>query len=731
MGDSGEWESLYRIGSWYGYDWTRNLVDISAYAGQTVQLSFYFTSDGAGERGGWFIDDLDIVEGLPEDRMHEDFEAGMGGWSVDHGTWEVGEPVAGPSRARSGADCAGTNLNGAYFPYASTRLISPAITLDFSTQDGTYWLSCWHWFQRYNSADTFVIEIMGDAATWEPLHTIVSLNSTNWTRVLIELTPYHGQTVRIGFHFTSNSSGESNGWFIDDFDVFAGIPAWLSPDNFETSDWSPTALQGGWSTDQGSWEIGNPTSGPGAAFEGSSCAGTVLNGNYLNGTDSRLISPPVSLSSAPAFGKLWFTFSHWYSFYTGDSGQLEILLPDSSWAPITGAFDRTSGGWTQNIVDISQYAGQTVQFGFHLHDSPTSGSHVSTGWYVDKVGIVEGRKFFTNAEGFETRTRGWYADSGTWQIGAPTVGPAGSYGGESCAGTVLDANYPRYADSRLISPTVVMPPNPLVRFYRWFNLAANDSALFEISVDEGEWETLAAFTTSGNWAPYVTSLAAYGGQTVRFAFHLKDNGDGSEAAGWYVDDFEINGLSIDPVASPDFIDVTYSAGHPVLTWTPPAADSEYIVVYAGHMHDPVPDFSNRVAFATGTSYEDIDRSGWRTGYSISSVNNLWYESPLAYPGTVLDVDGQDTPRQRTRLNQNYPNPFNPKTTISFSLRDAGMVELAIFDIKGRKVATLVHERREAGTYDILFEATSHPSGVYFCRLKTGGFTETRKIMLMK
>jgi len=85
------------------------------------------------------------------------------------------------------------------------------------------------------------------------------------------------------------------------------------------------------------------------------------------------------------------------------------------------------------------------------------------------------------------------------------------------------------------------------------------------------------------------------------------------------------------------------------------------------------------------------------------------------------------------LHQNYPNPFNPTTTLTYDLAFASTVRLEIFDVLGRKVATLVNAEQQAGRYVFTFNATQHglTSGVYFCRLTTNGFSDTKKLLLMK
>lgn len=83
------------------------------------------------------------------------------------------------------------------------------------------------------------------------------------------------------------------------------------------------------------------------------------------------------------------------------------------------------------------------------------------------------------------------------------------------------------------------------------------------------------------------------------------------------------------------------------------------------------------------------------------------------------------------LKQNYPNPFNPSTTINYSIKKNGLVTLKVYSILGKEVATLVNENQEAGNYSIKFNASKLPSGIYFYSLKSGGFSSTKKLILLK
>ncbi|MEJ2616599.1 MAG: T9SS type A sorting domain-containing protein [Ignavibacteriaceae bacterium] len=86
---------------------------------------------------------------------------------------------------------------------------------------------------------------------------------------------------------------------------------------------------------------------------------------------------------------------------------------------------------------------------------------------------------------------------------------------------------------------------------------------------------------------------------------------------------------------------------------------------------------------------------------------------------------------RFELYQNYPNPFNPSTTIKYDLSKQSRVKLEIYDILGRRVATLVDETKKAGRYQIVWNASRLTSGVYFERLQAGDYSAVKKLLLLK
>ena len=98
--------------------------------------------------------------------------------------------------------------------------------------------------------------------------------------------------------------------------------------------------------------------------------------------------------------------------------------------------------------------------------------------------------------------------------------------------------------------------------------------------------------------------------------------------------------------------------------------------------------------------------------------------------TGVNPIGGSIPTQFS-LKQNYPNPFNPVTKINYDIPDGNFVSLKVYDVVGNEVETLVNERQHAGSYSVTFNAANSTSGVYFYKLVTEGFSETKKMLLVK
>ena len=125
------------------------------------------------------------------------------------------------------------------------------------------------------------------------------------------------------------------------------------------------------------------------------------------------------------------------------------------------------------------------------------------------------------------------------------------------------------------------------------------------------------------------------------------------------------------------------------------------------------------------TYTDDDRATNRVYYRLKQLDydgTFWY-SQVVEAANVMPTE--------FALSQNYPNPFNPVTTIKFQLPVNSKVSLKVYDILGSEVATLVDEVKEAGYYELSFNANGLASGTYFFRINADNFVQTKKMILIK
>jgi photosystem II stability/assembly factor-like uncharacterized protein len=118
-----------------------------------------------------------------------------------------------------------------------------------------------------------------------------------------------------------------------------------------------------------------------------------------------------------------------------------------------------------------------------------------------------------------------------------------------------------------------------------------------------------------------------------------------------------------------------------------------------------------------------------TGWMVGQHNSVYYTTNNGGLTSVTKNNNQLP--NKYELYQNYPNPFNPETNIKFQTSESGDVRITIFDILGRKVSILVNERLSPGTYNAVWDASDFPSGIYYYRLESNDYYETRKMILLK
>ncbi|HTB82009.1 MAG TPA: hypothetical protein VK742_00010 [Candidatus Sulfotelmatobacter sp.] len=323
-----------------GGGWTRPSIDLSGFAGTNLQVAFHFLSGAnVGNDLGWYLDDVALVTGTPVFNNPESFEGGLGDWAVDNGVWQVGTPTRGPNAAHSGTNCASTGLTG-YYPWnADTRLISPQFTIPPSNSPALHF---WQWYKFLNALG--FVEISSSQVQTNFSYTTAYLTATN---IDVDTNIIYITNLDFPFGYT-----QTNIVTLTNFDTDTFI--------YTVTNTSPTYLQ----------------------------TNTQVYTNINTGTnvfvDTNTLIPVYSLTNVYIFTNL----NQFAAFVTTNGS-----LVTSEWQTISrtnisvGSSAVSSPGWVGSSLDLSAFAGQTVQVAFHFQ-SGGNGLGNAVGWYVDDVSMV-------------------------------------------------------------------------------------------------------------------------------------------------------------------------------------------------------------------------------------------------------------------------------------------------------------------------------------------------------
>jgi hypothetical protein len=127
---------------------------------------------------------------------------------------------------------------------------------------------------------------------------------------------------------------------------------------------------------------------------------------------------------------------------------------------------------------------------------------------------------------------------------------------------------------------------------------------------------------------------------------------------------------------------------------------------------------------------DIDGSTPVSAFVGANYDGVYFDNETWVPVSVDDDVISQTPTS-FEISQNYPNPFNPSTSIQFKIPENSFVTLKVYNVLGKEVATLLNEEKNAGLYEVTFDATDFSSGIYFYKIEAGNFVATKKMILMK
>ncbi len=239
-----------------------------------------------------------------------------------------------------------------------------------------------------------------------------------------------------------------------------------------------------------------------------------------------------------------------------------------------------------------------------------------------------------------------------------------------------------------------------------------------------------AVTLFSNPSPAYDCGVAYDSgtyKTVGASFELAGLGGTNsldDAVSGIIEFFEIDGILLLP---PTNLAVDESTG--LFTWEAPVVDelTGYDVYLDGVFQINTTDLEWQFTdLINGTTYEAGVIAIYDEG--PSDMTTIEFVPNIVNAGNVVVAT--------TSLNGNYPNPFNPVTNIAYSIKEAGNVTLEVYNIKGQLVTTLINDVKETGHYTTTWNGKDNSnksvsSGVYFYKMKSGNYTATKKMILMK
>ncbi|HCY75301.1 MAG TPA: hypothetical protein DHV28_05225 [Ignavibacteriales bacterium] len=236
--------------------------------------------------------------------------------------------------------------------------------------------------------------------------------------------------------------------------------------------------------------------------------------------------------------------------------------------------------------------------------------------------------------------------------------------------------------------------------------------------------------TQSTWVHESIDISNYADQQITLRYYFRSD-NSVQQDGWYVDNIKISVYS--GVVPVELVSFTTSVINNTidLNWIT-ATELNNSGFEIQKSSDNIE--WNKIGFVTGSgtstevqNYSFVDQNPV-VGKSFYRLKQVDFDGTSEYSNTIEVLFGNVVDYA---LQQNYPNPFNPTTTINYSIKEKGYVELKIFDLLGSEITTIVNEEKAPGNYEVLFDASGLSSGLYLYTIKSGSFIQTRKMLLMK
>jgi len=256
----------------------------------------------------------------------------------------------------------------------------------------------------------------------------------------------------------------------------------------------------------------------------------------------------------------------------------------------------------------------------------------------------------------------------------------------------------------------------------WFPV----EVIADLDNDLGEFWVDGSLIYSFQW-----SLGAFGGGILQLAandFYGRPSPDNDN---FYFDNYTVTDLLGVPVELTSFTANVGNNGNVVLNWST-ATETNNHLFEIERRAEQGEYFAIGYVNGAGTTTEPQNYSytdnNVQTGKYYYRLKQVDFNGTFEYTNEIeVDV----TAPLSFNLEQNYPNPFNPSTNIKYSVPEAGNITLAVYNTVGEEVAVLVNGYSEAGHFEVSFNASNLPSGVYLYKLQSANSIQTKKMMLLK
>ncbi len=265
-----------------------------------------------------------------------------------------------------------------------------------------------------------------------------------------------------------------------------------------------------------------------------------------------------------------------------------------------------------------------------------------------------------------------------------------------------------------------------------FDTWVHSSTVIYLLFDEGNYNYNGEFFYQWQWSQGAN------GTPIQLLVSANDFYGFSESSEMYIDNYSVRGVYYIPVDLISFSAVSNTPGKVVLNWQTATETNNkgYEIERKSCTGKYDRDTKlEKIAFITGKGTTTEPESYSFTDNNVAPGFYLYRLKQIDFNGKInyskeIKVDVNITPGEFV-LFQNYPNPFNPITNIGFRIPNKEFISLVVYDVLGNEAATLVNAEKPAGDYEVRFDGSGLPSGVYIYKLSAGNNTAVKKLILLK